>query len=73
MILGKQAESARLKDEPRFITVAWWLVVLIMPLLAMTNAADGRELLAHGDFETGESAWEPWHCKGAGAVGVVYS
>ena len=73
MILGKQAESARLKDEPRFITVAWWLVVLIMPLLAMTNAADGRELLAHGDFETGESAWEQWHCKGAGAVGVVYS
>ena len=41
MILGKQAESARLKDEPRFITVAWWLVVLIMPLLAIDFAIGG--------------------------------
>ena len=73
MRLGKQAEPVRLKGEPRFITVAWWLVVLIIPLLAMTDAVDGRELLTNGDFEGGESGWEPWHCKGAGAVGMVYS
>ena len=57
MKFEKQAEPARFKGEPRFITAAWWLVVLIMPLLAMTEAAHGRELLTNGDFENGTAGW----------------
>ena len=45
--------------------------VLLIPLVA--DAEQGREMLARGDFESGVSDWILWHCKGAGAVGVVYS
>ena len=42
MTFREVAKATRLKDQPRFITVAWWLVVLIIPLLAISDAAAER-------------------------------
>jgi hypothetical protein len=40
---------------------------------SVAEAVDARELLTNGDFESAQSGWELWHCKGSGAVGVIYS
>jgi hypothetical protein len=49
-------------------------VIAAVLLTSLVAAAEpGIEMLPNGDFEAGVSDWIPWHCKGAGAVGVVYS
>jgi len=53
--------------------IASSIIVLMIFTLSMVPGVDARELLRNGDFESGKSGWNPWHCKGPGAVGIVYS
>ena len=59
----------------RVFPVAAIAVLFAMPTPkpSVADAVDAPELLTNGDFESAQSGWEPWHCKGPGAVGVIYS
>ena len=55
----------------RIFRVAAIAALFLIPMAA--DAEPGVEMLTRGDFESGAADWVQWHCKGAGAVGVVYS
>ncbi len=44
-----------------------------VPIRRAPKLSHAVEMLPQGDFEAGISDWITWHCKGAGAVGAVYS
>ena len=50
-----------------------WSAFLTMSMFYLTGSVPAGEMILNGGFESGMSAWEPWHGKGAGAVGVGYS
>ena len=50
-----------------------WSVSLTVSMFCVSGWVPAGEMITDGGFESGMSAWEPWHGKGAGAVGVVYS
>ena len=50
-----------------------WCVVVTMFISGVPRLSHAVEMLPQGDFEAGVSDWIMWHCKGAGAVGAVYS